>query len=184
MPAWPRARGGGCLASTPPRVRAAAEPGTGVARIIVHPGCRKSEIPWLPPAPRRRASFKPSRALGHAGPPAAASLNPRSKFSFLTVPSHRRSAFFCSLPRGPGQQEVQDVRPVCQSAATVTLLLRPAPPRRLPRDADLHQVARRTNQGPGCGVGRHHRCVRTARARARERESAGSTRARPPPHSC
>ena len=40
------------------------------------PGCRKCKIPREPPAPRRRAPFKPSRALGHAGPPVAASLKP------------------------------------------------------------------------------------------------------------
>ena len=42
------------------------------------PGCRKCKIPREPPAPllapRRRAPFKPSRARGHAAPPAAAPL--------------------------------------------------------------------------------------------------------------
>ena len=42
----------------------------------VRPGSRKCRIPREPPAPRRRASFKPSRALDHSGPPAAASLKP------------------------------------------------------------------------------------------------------------
>ena len=40
------------------------------------PGCRKCTIPREPPAPRRRASFKPQRALGHSWPPAAASFKP------------------------------------------------------------------------------------------------------------
>ena len=43
------------------------------------PGSRKCKIPREPPAPRRRAPFKPSRALGHSGPPAAASLKPSVK---------------------------------------------------------------------------------------------------------
>ena len=38
-------------------------------RVHDRPGCRKCKIPREPPAPRRRAPFKPSRALGHAGPP-------------------------------------------------------------------------------------------------------------------
>ena len=38
----------------------------------VLPGSRKCNIPWEPPAPRRRAPFKFSRALGHSKPPAAA----------------------------------------------------------------------------------------------------------------
>ena len=61
------------------------------------PGCRKCKIPREQLAPRRRASFKPSRALGHSGPPAAASLKPWVKTLLPDgneLPSLR---IFCSL---------------------------------------------------------------------------------------
>ena len=65
-------------------------------RVHDRPGCRKCKIPREPPAPRRRAPFKPSRARGHAVPPAAAPLKPWAK-TFLPggneLPSLR---IFCS----------------------------------------------------------------------------------------
>ena len=46
------------------------------ARPLSKPCSRKCKIPREPPAPRRRASLKPQRALGHSGLLAAASLKP------------------------------------------------------------------------------------------------------------
>ena len=72
---------------------------------VINPGCRRCKIPREPPAPRRRASFKPQRALGHSGPPAAASLKPSVK-TFLPdgkeFPSLR--IFCCLAERAPGRR--------------------------------------------------------------------------------
>ena len=51
-----RARGGKCPHARPPFNQYPRARG---------PGCRKCKIPRETPAPRRRASFKPQRALGH-----------------------------------------------------------------------------------------------------------------------
>ena len=118
------------------------------------PGSRQCKIPREPPAPRRRAPFKPQRALGHSGPPAAASSKPSVK-TFLPdgkeFPSLR---IFCCLgpvywplwpvsplaekdvpscrhaPRAPpqGATRATPTRPALQTHTPVT----PTPPTRQP----------------------------------------------------
>ena len=87
------------------------------------PGFRKCKIPREPPAPRRRAPFKPSRALGHSGPPAAAPFKPWVK-TFLPggkeFPSLR---IFCSLARGKllsfAAARARQLQPICPSLASL-----------------------------------------------------------------
>ena len=59
--------------------RSGAAPPGGRTLSLHNLGCRKCKIPREPLAPRRRASFKPQRALGHSGMLAAASLKPSVK---------------------------------------------------------------------------------------------------------
>ena len=89
------ARGGGAARGAAPPLRRLARGSSRAAACatrphvchagqqarLLSPGSRKCKIPREPPAPRRRASLQPSRALGHSGPPAAASLKPWVNFS-------------------------------------------------------------------------------------------------------
>ena len=139
-----RAEGGG---STPARGGAQAAP-IGARRSLLlcvrklqtcAPGSRKCTIPREPPAPRRRASLKPSRALGYLGPPAAAPLKPWVK----TLPPDGNElpslGIFCSL--------------ACANASSANVVFHAFPrahlsaPHATPRHATPHaQEARHTRR--------------------------------------